>query len=354
MKNLIHPKLRELHAIYSPDFPDFLLPFLEAPAMLRLKKIDQNCGYRYSALSDTRIHYSRLEHSLGVALIIYHFTKDPTETLAGLFHDLSHTVFSHAGDFFFGDAIHQESAEQHTTKIISEDPVISMQLRKLGILVSAVDDYAMYPIADNPGPKLSADRFEYTLSTIITDNPDNLPMEKIQEIYDNVIPYAWGDGILELAFRDRELAELFALSSIYNDAEIFSCYRSVTIMQSIAEILKRMVQTNLLTLDDFYTKTDDDIIRLIHETHDTKLRKMWHVFSSTNGYKVHQKPIQTENFLISSKSKRRYIDPLVLQEDGNAKRVSELSEKFRDARDYHLSRREEWIEVPNSSVFLEK
>jgi hypothetical protein len=35
-------------------------------------------------------------------------------------------------------------------------------------------------------------------------------------------------------------------------------------------------------------------------------------------------------------------------------RLTELSREFKGVRDYHITRREEWIEVPNSSVFLEK
>jgi HD superfamily phosphohydrolase len=186
MKNLIHPELQKLHSIYASEFPDFVIPFLSAPALLRLKKIDQNCGSQYSLLCDQRIYYSRLEHSLGVALIVWHFSGDKVQTLSGLFHDISHTVFSHVGDFLLGDAMKQESAELHTTHIIESDPVISCELEKLGIRVDEVDNYELYPIADNPGPRLSADRLEYTLSTALATNPSPATFEKIRKIYNNI------------------------------------------------------------------------------------------------------------------------------------------------------------------------
>jgi hypothetical protein len=50
-------------------------------------------------------------------------------------------------------------------RLISEDPIISSELKELGIGIAEVDDYTIYPIADNHGPQLSADRLEYTLSS---------------------------------------------------------------------------------------------------------------------------------------------------------------------------------------------
>jgi len=72
------------------------------------------------------------------------------QTLAGLLHDISHTVFSHVGDFLLGDAVKQESSEKHTEYLLANDPVITSELSKLNISLSDVQDYTMYTIADNP------------------------------------------------------------------------------------------------------------------------------------------------------------------------------------------------------------
>lgn len=95
----ITPDYFPLLNIYSDEKPDFLLPFLEAPVLQRLNDISQGCGTEYCKFYTFKVHQSRLTHSIGVALIVRHFTHDQKQTLAGLFHDISHSIFSHVGDF---------------------------------------------------------------------------------------------------------------------------------------------------------------------------------------------------------------------------------------------------------------
>ena len=53
--------------------------------------------------------YSRYDHSIGVALIIWHFTHDRKQAIAGLLHDVASPVFAHVVDFMHGDYLTQES-----------------------------------------------------------------------------------------------------------------------------------------------------------------------------------------------------------------------------------------------------
>ena len=57
-----------------------------------------SCGTIYSKMYN-QMWYSSLEHSIAVALIIWHFTKDKKQTLSGLFHDIATPVFKHSIDF---------------------------------------------------------------------------------------------------------------------------------------------------------------------------------------------------------------------------------------------------------------
>lgn len=95
----VHPQYLPLLSTYSDSVPDFLEPFFASPVLLRLAGVGQNCGTEFSKYYSYRAAFSRLDHSLGVALIVWNFSKDPKATLAGLFHDVSHTAFSHVGDF---------------------------------------------------------------------------------------------------------------------------------------------------------------------------------------------------------------------------------------------------------------
>ena len=104
------------HRILSADFPEFINKYVDLPILQRLSGIGLLCGTDWTPLYRNRFFYSRLDHSIGVALILWHFTHDRAETLAGLLHDVSTPVFSHVADFRNGDALTQESTETKTKR----------------------------------------------------------------------------------------------------------------------------------------------------------------------------------------------------------------------------------------------
>ena len=63
---------------------------------------------------------SRYNHSIGVALIVYHFTHDKHQTIAALLHDIATPVFAHVIDFMYHDYIHQETTENLTEEMIQK------------------------------------------------------------------------------------------------------------------------------------------------------------------------------------------------------------------------------------------
>jgi uncharacterized protein len=257
MHPLITPECHQILELYSREEAKFLFPFLEAKVLQRLADISQNCGTGYCKFYKYAFNHSRLDHSLGVALIIRNFTKDKKQALAGLFHDVSHSVFSHVGDFLLGDQENQESSEQYTTKLLQEDTTIIRELEHLGISLDEVDDYTQYSIADNPGPKLSADRLEYTLSTAI--NLQTKTFQKVGEIYNNLEVIKNQEGQDELGFSSPEIAEEFALLSLQHDASCFSSYESTVAQSFLAEILRKMLEKGPAFLEHLLGKMDEHI-----------------------------------------------------------------------------------------------
>ena len=98
--------------ILSRDFPDFLNDYIYTPEMQKLEGINQICGAYWRKPNIYNNMYSVLMHSVGVALIIWNFTHNKKQTLAGLFHDISSPAFKHCIDFLNGDAERQESTEE--------------------------------------------------------------------------------------------------------------------------------------------------------------------------------------------------------------------------------------------------
>ena len=193
----------------SNDLPPIIEELSKTFPLERLKEVGMHCGLEYTSFPffvDLK-KYSRYDHSLGVAKIIYHFTKDIKQAISGLFHDISTPPFAHVVDFVYGDYDKQEATERKTKDVIISSKEIMDILNKNNISIDEVDDYHKYPLADNDSPKLSADRLEYSLSNFI--NFSFLSKEETQEIYDDISIGINEDGEEELMFSSFSLALKF-------------------------------------------------------------------------------------------------------------------------------------------------
>ena len=85
----LNEEINAYFKILSPKFPEWILEYIDTPAMQRIGKISMYCGTDYTKVYNIKYWYSNLEHSVGVALIIWNFTHDKKQTLAGLFHDIA-------------------------------------------------------------------------------------------------------------------------------------------------------------------------------------------------------------------------------------------------------------------------
>ncbi|HBA44989.1 TPA: hypothetical protein DCZ31_03325 [Patescibacteria group bacterium] len=77
------------------------------------------------------------------------------------------------------------------------------ELKKLGITVAEVEDYKIYTIADNPGPQLSSDRLEYTLSS--GSRLWNMELVELKEMYDDLEIFTNEKQEQEIGFKTKEL-----------------------------------------------------------------------------------------------------------------------------------------------------
>ena len=351
--------LKKYFNMLEKNFPEFLNDYINTKEMQRLGYISVSCGTIYSKLYDLG-YYSSLSHSIAVALIIWHFTHDKKQTLAGLFHDIATPVFKHTIDFLNGDYMKQETTEKLTAKIIKNSTQIRALLKRDKIRLKEVVDYHIYPIADNETPKLSADRLEYTMSNaLIVYKCENL--EKIREIYNSIdvlkeeieanktnetneenevkekneinklnkkneqnqqneinkkdeqnetSKVDLTDNELELGFTDIKKAEEFVaisskLSIKYRDD------KTRYSMQFLADIVKKLNKEKKITKKDLYEKKESEIIELIENSDCKEEFEKWE--NATKIITSKNKPTDTQKniYCINQKAKIRYIDPLV-------------------------------------------
>ena len=319
-------KTTDYFKILSPDFPDWLNDYIDTKELQTQKYISVTCGTVYTDLFNNHIFYSSLDHSIAVALIVWHFTQDKKQTLAGLFHDISTPAFKHCVDFLNGDYEKQESTEALTTEFIKKSGDVTKLLQRDHIEIEEIDDYHVYPIADNDTPKLSADRLEYSLSNALFVH-GLLTLDEIKEIYEDIEIEKNESGEVELGFKTKSIARKFVqvtskMSVIYRDD------RTRFSMQLIADILKGLKDEGKITIKDLYDLGESEIISIIENSKYKDAFNTWR-----KARKIHASKERPKNtYSVHQKVKVRYIDPLC-----NGERMSKICKIARNAIDKNLS-----------------
>lgn len=314
--------------ILSKEIPAFLEEYANVPEMQRLKGISMVSACEHTKLIPWKFFHTRYEHSIGVALIVWNFTKDKKQTIAGLYHDIATPSFSHVVDYLHGDYEKQESTEALTETVIRESKEIMKLLYRDNISLEEIVDYHIYPIADNDSPKLSADRLEYTLSDGLVTQ-DAFSLEAIERIYNDIKVLKNEDGEDEIGFENLNIAEEYLQRASIMWHLFSGNSENNMIMQFWTDILKMMVKEKYITEEDLYKYSEKEIVDKIRKCPNEKIRKALEIFS--NSTEVGRSEIEIKGkYCISIKAKKRYTNPLVLDKSGNSSRISNISEKGKE------------------------
>ena len=329
-----HFSVSEYHDILCPpsEKPDFLQKYLELPVLKRLDGISLLCGTDWTKLYNNRVKYSRLDHSIGVALIVWHFTKDKAQTIAGLLHDIATPGFSHVGDFRNGDALTQESTEAQTSQIIKDDKQLQKLLHEDELSTELVDDYHKYPIADNEIPCLSADRLEYMFPSGASLD-GSWTFDEVKKCYENICILQNENGLPELGFSDVKIAELYC-EKFCCIGHILQLNENKLTLQLLGEIMNLAVKLNILQEKDFMTLSEKQVIQKIEnwisikkakfdtetefsikddsENLENRFAKYYLTFRNMKKIIHTDQKLQGNNyFSVNLKVKQRFINPLV-------------------------------------------
>jgi hypothetical protein len=312
-------------SIYTEEIPVLLEQLANTSEMRRLSDIGMHCGCEYANFpfyQRARTPYSRLIHSVGVSKIVWNFTHDIRQAIAGLFHDIATPVFAHTIDFLQGDHLTQESTEDKTLLFIENSREITDLLKKNNICIEDVSDYHKYPIADNDTPMLSADRLEYTIGNGFCVY--NMKLETLNCIYKDLTVAQNELCTEELCFNSIDAAKKFTEISLRNSRYFVSDEDRFS-MQYLADIIRFAVENGILVLDDLYL-TENEVIKKLNK--DKKQSEIWK--SYTEIYAVATSEDKPENqYCVNVLAKKRYIDPLVIVKN-NAKRLTDIDIGIRD------------------------
>lgn len=290
--------------VYDEVVPDFLERYLSSKEMQRLQSVDMNCGVNYTSFPFFKDlnPYSRYNHSIGTALITWHFTRDEAQILAALFHDIATPAFAHTIDFAYGDHEKQIATENRTAAIISSSVEIVAELKKNHIPIEAVSDYHQYPVADQDIPHLCADRVEY----ITGDSLDYgfAKQDELKDLFSDMLVAPNEDGQMEIQFKHSEKAVRFARLSL-QCGKVYCSAADRCAMEVLARLIRKAVKENILTIDDLYV----DEPHVINILENSALRKEWMAYRAMNHIETRNSPLDDTWLMIPAK--KRYTNPLV-------------------------------------------
>lgn len=319
------------------EYPDFLDKYVKLPILRRLAGVSLFCGTDWTKLYANRIKYSRLDHSVSVALIIWRFTKDKAQTVSGLLHDVSTPIFSHVSDFRKGDALTQTLTESSTSFFIRKNAELQNFLRQDNLTNEDVEDYHKYPIADNEIPNLSADRLEYMFPSGAAFD-GSWTLEEIKICYENLRILKNERNLQELGFSDVEIAEKYC-EKFCSIGHILQLNENKLALQMLGQIMNATVNLKIFCEDDFFKFSEKQTLENIEKwiknnrekiKKDDFLKKFANFYATfrnmTEILRANEKLPENLFFNVNLNVKQRYINPLVKISENETRRLSEISD----------------------------
>lgn len=310
------------------DYPTFIDKYINTKEMQRLSGIGQFCGCDYTSIHNIKYWFSRLDHSIATALMTWNFTKDKTQTLAALFHDLGTPAFSHCIDYLMGDTINQESSEINVYDVINNSTTIKGYLKNDNINIEDIKDISIYPVVENKKPKICVDRLDGILGTCLVWQ-QYWDLSTVKKVYDDMVVLTNEYGEDEIGFQNKDIAELFFEGVFKYSIELQKNEDKYT-MQFIADILKDMLKNNRLKLEDLYIFSEEYIISMVKTIYND-----YNVFSETKMIERTDE-IPENNYYVSIDAKKRYVVPICV--DGNKiARLDTFSNKCKEKLEEYLN-----------------
>ena len=322
-------------SIYQTETPEFLRALCDTPPLRRLADVGMNCGCEYTSFPRFAgiERYTRAEHSLGAALIVWRFTSDAAQSVSALLHDVATPVFAHVVDFLRGDYLSQTATEAGTAGIIRGSAEIGAVLRSIGLRAEDVEDYHRFPVADNDPPRLSADRLDYSCGNAL-----NFGLAGRDELASLIGDLRVGEneyGETELVFRSADKAARFAALAL-ECSKIYVCDADRYAMQRLSELLRSALDDGAIAESDL-ASTETAVVEKLCAGE--ALAAQWAAFRALRRTERADMPDGREGWRLI-RAKHRRIDPFV---EGRG-RVSALDAAFaaqtaaflREDHDYYV------------------
>ncbi|MFH1831281.1 MAG: HD domain-containing protein [bacterium] len=311
--------IETLYGTYTIDDP-LIIELIDSPALQRMKNVSQHgiCSF----VDSNEKPYSRYDHSVAVWAILKRFGASRKEQVAGLLHDVSHTVFSHLGDSIFGQ-VGQNIAHSYQDSIHEwylAQTCVGDILKKYNFTVHDMNiESGEFTMLDQEYPDLCVDRLEYNLRVgpwvgIIEEKDIEVILQDL-----NFENNKW-------FFRTPEIARKFSAISLHFTQHVWGGPEAYTLNLLGTHLLQHAMQIKLVTKEEMHFSTDDVVWKRLSESGDSFIQKTMELIKNYKKTYVLSTP-EICNYVV--KTKFRGIDPLVKTGvNGEFKRLSEIDSQF--------------------------
>jgi uncharacterized protein len=297
-----------------------LLELIHSPAMQRLKHIHQ---YGVAYYTTHKEEYNRYDHSIGVFALLRKNGASLEEQISGLLHDVSHTVFSHVGDWVFGKEYQEDDYQSLIFKIYLANSGIEDILIKYGYTINQVPPKGKgFSMLEQSLPNLCADRIDYNIQGAYFQN--FLTKEEAIELYND---FQYIDGIWITSRID--LLKKITDYSLFMTEDCWGAAVNYTTSRWLADSIIRGLDVGLLSWKEIHYGIDHEVWNKLSQSKDPVIQHKMHQLANIHQYFKWSTPQEATHIV---KFRCRGIDPWILQE-GKLVRLTttdaELAQKFK-------------------------
>lgn len=318
---------RAVDTFYGPIDIDeaILLELIDSPAFQRLKGIHQ---YGVSYYTTHQEEYSRYDHCLGVFTILRKRGAPLEEQIAGLLHDVSHTVFSHVGDWVFGKENQNKSYQDGIHSSFIQESGLADILRKYHLTIEqVVPSEKLFPALENNLPNLCADRIDYNLQGAFHQRM--LSYEEVMILYHDLqfIDNRW-------VSHKPELMKKLMRFSIFMSQDCWGSDTNYICSRWLADAMLRGIDLGLLTFHELHFGIDQIVWEKLMQSSDSIIQtKMQMILNYSDFFSLVENEEEADLIV---KSRFRGINPWII-DDSLSMRLSELDEQL--AQEFDTAKR---------------
>lgn len=317
------------------------LEIMHNPFLQRLKGVDQ-AGYKPLWVKKARgisiQEHNRYNHSVGVYLLLLKYRATLEERIAGLIHDVSHSVFSHFIDYIYSAGLDTQNYQDSILENFIRNTDIPDICKTYSLDINFILNDSNFPLKERLLPALCADRIDYSLRDAVI----------LGEIDQKEATYYLNNLLAEdrnWVFKDyksaKKYSELFSkLNKVY-----YAGLDTAVMFQALGDYIKHALQKGYIENKDLYTTDEQVLLKIkVFVEKDETLRTL---FKRMNG-QIHCAN-NPKNYDVHVFCKSRVVNPLCIYK-GMLKSVSDIDPAWGKLVQEELKSKEYYLKFEESST----